>query len=66
MIDSNETIMYGNGYDSGYREGYEDCKNDVEEIIDSMAYEIFTHRNPKSYFCPEEEKLSIMKEFGWK
>lgn len=65
MIDSNESMMYEDGYDSGYYNGYKDCKEEMEEIIDSMAYEIFTHRNPKSYSCPEEEKLSIMKEFGW-
>ncbi len=66
MIDSNETIMYENGYDSGYSNGYNDCKDEMKDIIDLMAYEIFMHRNPDSYFCPEEEKLSIMKEFGYK
>lgn len=66
MIDSNEAMMYKNGYDSGYSNGYNDCKDEMEEIIDSMAYEIFTYRNPKAYFCPEEEKIIIMKEFGWK
>lgn len=66
MIDSNETIMYENGYNSGYCNGYDTCKDEMEEVIESMAYEIFMNRNPKAYFCPEEEQLSIMKEFGWK
>ena len=66
MIDSNESIMYENGYDSGYYNRHSACHDEMEEIIDSMAYEIFTYRNPKAYFCPEEEKIRIMKEFGWK
>lgn len=40
MIDSNETIMYENGYDSGYNT----CKDEMKNIIDSMAKEIAEHR----------------------
>lgn len=67
MIDSNETIMYENGYDSGYSNGYIDCKNEMKYIIESMAIEIAEHRyGICSDFISSLEVERIMKEFGWK
>lgn len=63
MIDSNETMMYENGYDSGYN----DCKDEMEDIIESMAIEIAEHRyGIYSDFISSLEVEKIMKEFGWK
>lgn len=61
MIDSNEAVAYENGRDAGYAE----CRNELREIIESMAYEISTYRNPRFYDHSGEIK-SIMREFGWK
>lgn len=65
MIDSNETIMYGSGKDLGYNEGYEDCKNEMKDIIESMAYEIAKYRYPNRYSYSEDVE-EIMSEFGYK
>ena len=62
MIDSNEAVAYENGRDAGYAE----CKEELKEIIESMAYEIATHRNPGFYIHRDDEIESIMGEFGWK
>lgn len=64
MIDSNETVMYESGKDSGYNEGYEDCKNEMREVIESMAYEIARYVYPKQYEYSDEQIQSIMSEFG--
>lgn len=61
MIDSNEAVAYENGRDAGYAE----CRNELKEIIESMAYEIATHRNPRFYTHSDDEIESIMGEFGW-
>ncbi len=66
MIDSNETVMYESGKDSGYYEGYEDCKDEMKEIIESMAYEIARFRFPKQYDYSDEQIQSIMSEYGFK
>lgn len=60
MIDSNEAVAYENGRDAGYAE----CKNELKEIIESMASEIATHRNPR-FYTHSDEIESIMEEFGW-
>lgn len=65
MIDSNETIAYDNGVDSGYYSGYENCRNDMKEIIESMAYEIARYRNPGRYSY-EKDIDDIMREFGYR
>lgn len=65
MIDSNETIIYESGKDSGYQEGYDDCKEEMKEIIESMACEIAEHRYPKQYAYNEDQIKSIMSEFGY-
>lgn len=65
MIDSNETIMYELGKDSGYQEGYDDCKEQMKEVIESMAYEIANYRYPKKYEHSEDQIKSIMSEFGY-
>ncbi len=65
MVDSNEVIMYESGKDSGYNEGYKDCKNEMKEIIESMAYEIARYRCPKQYEYSNGQIQSIMFEFGF-
>jgi flagellar biosynthesis/type III secretory pathway protein FliH len=65
MIDSNETIMYESGKDLGYQEGYDNCKEEMKEIIESMAYEIAEYRYPKQYAYNEDQIKSIMFEFGY-
>lgn len=65
MIDSNETIVYESGRDSGYQEGYGDCKEDMKEIIESMAYEIARYRFPKQYEYNADQIKSIMSEFEY-
>lgn len=64
MIDSNEEMMYVNGYDSGYSNGYNDCKDEMEDVIESMAIEIAEHRyGICSDFISSLEVERIMKEF---
>lgn len=65
MIDSNETIMYESGKNLGYEEGYNDCKEQMKEIIEAMAYEIVTYRYPKQYEYSDEQLKMIMVEFGY-
>lgn len=65
MIDSNETIMYESGKNLGYEEGYNDCKEQMKEIIEAMAYEIATYRYPKQYEYSDEQLKMIMVEFGY-
>lgn len=52
-------------YFRGKDDGRAECKEELKEIIESMAYEISTHRNPRFYDHSDEIK-SIMREFGWK
>ena len=62
MIDSNEAVAYENGRDAGYAE----CRNELKEIIESMANEITQYRNPRFFAHSDNEIESIMREFGWK
>lgn len=62
MIDSNDTIQYGNGRDSGYEDGFEDVKSIYLDIIEDMAYEIATNRYPKKY-THTDDVLKIIGEF---
>jgi len=66
MVDSNETVMYESGRDSGYNEGYEECKDEMREIIEFMAYEIAKFRFPRQYEYSDDQIQSIMSEFGYK
>lgn len=52
-------------FDSGMDAGYSKCRDELKEIIESMAYEIATHRNPRFYTHSDDEIESIMGEFGW-
>lgn len=60
MIDSNETIMYENGRDYGYEEGFDDCRSELMEVIESLAYEIAKHKYPGQYDYSKEQIKSIM------
>ena len=46
-------------------EGYYVCREALQEIIKSMAYEIATYRYPKQYEYSDEQLQSIMTEFGY-
>ena len=52
-------------YENGSNIGCAKCNENVKDIIESMAYEIAMHRDPRSYDHSEEEVESIMREFGW-
>ena len=60
MIDSNETIMYENGKDFGYVEGFDDCKSELMEVIESLAYEVAKYKYPGQYDYSKEQLQSIM------
>ncbi len=66
MIDSNETVMYESGKNASYNEGYENCKNEMREIIESMAYEIARVIFPRQYEFTNEQIKSIMYDFGFR
>lgn len=65
MIDSNRSIMYESGKDLNYQEGYDGCKEQMKEIIESMAYEIAMYRYPSQYAYSDEQVKEIMSEFGY-
>lgn len=60
MIDSNETIMYENGIDYGYEEGFDDCRSELMEVIESLAYEVAKHKYHGQYDYSKEQIKSIM------
>ena len=60
MIDSNETIMYENGRDCGYEEGFDDCRSELMEVIESLAYEVANHEYPEQYDYSKKQIKSIM------
>lgn len=60
MIDSNETIMYENGRDYGYEEEFDDCRSELMEVIESLAYEVAKHKYPGQYDYSKEQIKSIM------
>lgn len=53
-------------YQKARATGYAECKNDMKEIVESMAYEIASYRNPRFYTHSDDEIKSIMGGFGWK
>lgn len=60
VIDNNETIMYENGRDCGYEEGFDDCRSELMEVIESLAYEVAKHEYPEQYEYSKEQIKSIM------
>lgn len=67
MCTDNPYTSYSSAHEyfRGKDDGRAECKEELKEIIESMAYEISTHRNPRFYDHSGEIK-SIMREFGWK
>ena len=53
-------------YQKARAAGYAECKNDMKEIVESMAYEIASYRNPRFYTHSDDEIENIMGEFGWR
>lgn len=64
MIDCSETTAYEDGKDIGYNEGFETCKEDLMEVIESLAYQIAQYQNPRAYDYSDETLRSIMLEAG--
>lgn len=62
MIDSNETIMYENGRDYGYEEGFDDCRSELMEVIESLAYEVAKHKYHGQYDYSKEQIKSIFTD----
>ena len=60
MIDSNETIMYENGRDCGYEEGFDDCRSELMEVIESLAYEVAKYECSGQYDYSKKQIKSIM------
>ena len=60
MIDSNETVMYENGRDCGYEERFDDCKSELMEVIESLAYEVAKYEYSGQYGYSKEQIKSIM------
>jgi len=52
-------------YELGKQYGYEECKNEIKEIIESMAYEIASYRYPRRYEYYDDQIQSIISEFGF-
>lgn len=68
MCTDNPYTAYSSAHEyfRGKDDGRAECKEELKEIIESMAYEIATHRNPGFYTHRDDEIESIMGEFGWK
>lgn len=60
MVDSNETIMYENGRDYGYEEGFNDCKSELMEVVESLAYEVAKYEYPAQYEYSKKQIGDIM------
>lgn len=68
MCTDNPYTSYSSAHEyfRGKDDGRVECKDEMREIIESMAYEIAKHRNPQFYTHSYDEIASIMREFGWK
>lgn len=64
MIDSQETNMYEEGYYSGYDQGFNDCKEDLMEVIESLANDVASYMYPGYYEFSEDLIKDIMFEAG--
>lgn len=64
MVDSNETIMYENGRDYGYEEGFADCRSELMEVIESLAYEVAKYEYPGQYDYSKDQVENIMLRAG--
>ena len=64
MIDSAETTAYEDGKDIGYEEGFKECKENLIEVIESLAYQVAQYQNPGRYEYSDETLKSIMIDAG--
>lgn len=60
MIDSNDAVLYENGRDCEYGEGSDDCRSELMEVIESLAYEIAKREYPEQYDYSKKQIKSIM------
>lgn len=60
MIDINEAIMYKNDRDCGYEEVFDDCRSELMEVIEALAYEVAKYEYPGQYDYSKEQIKSIM------
>ena len=65
MIDSQETTLYEEGCDSGYEKGFNDCKEDLMEVIESLANDVASYMYPGYYEFSEDLIKAIMLEAGF-
>ena len=64
MIDSQETNIYEEGYYSGYDQGFNDCKEDLMEVIESLAHDVASYMYPGYYEFSSNLIESIMTDAG--
>ena len=64
MIDSQETTLYEEGCDSGYEKGFNDCKEDLMEVIESLAHDVASYMYPGYYEFSSDLIESIMTDAG--
>ncbi len=60
MIDTQETTMYEEGYDLGYEQGFNDCKEDLIEVIESLANDVASYMYPGYYEFSDDLLKDIM------
>ena len=62
MVDSNETVMYENGYDNGYSDGFRTLLEIVKEKLDECVCTC-EYANGEDYkYIPYEYYEEIMNE----
>lgn len=64
MVDSQETTLYEEGYDSGYEKGFNDCEEELMEVIESLANDVASYMYPGYYEFSEDLIKDIMLEAG--
>lgn len=64
MINSQETTLYEECCDSGYEKGFNDCKEDLMEVIESLANDVASYMYPGYYEFSEDLIKDIMLEAG--
>lgn len=64
MVDSAETQLYEDGRDIRYNEGFEVCKEDLMDVIRTLAFQVAQYQNPNAYDYSDEVLNSIMLDAG--
>ena len=64
MVDSTLATLYENGNNIGYSEGFNACKEDLMDIIRTLAFQVAQYQNPKAYDYSDEILNNIMIDAG--